>query len=121
MPRIAEDESLEEDVHHVHALRDPVCSSNESSRLPCDVDTCEVYLDQDDLLLLTSPRFWQALTQPEVEAILRGAADARAGAKALARKAASRAEGQDFGIIVVRPLEGWMPSFGIAAAHAGLL
>jgi serine/threonine protein phosphatase PrpC len=119
--QLAREMTHDQGALHAHPLRDAVCSGKGSSPPACEINACETHLEPADLLLLTSPRLLLALPQPHVEAILREAPDSRAAARLLAHEAGRRAEGQDFGVVVVQPLEGWMPGFGIAAAHAGLL
>jgi serine/threonine protein phosphatase PrpC len=119
--QLTQERPRDQEALYEQPLRDAVYSDKGASPPACEVSTCDTHLEPADLLLLTSPRLLLALPQPEVEAILRQAPDSRAAARLLAHEAGRRTEGQDFGVVVVQLLEGWMPSFGIAAAHAGLL
>jgi serine/threonine protein phosphatase PrpC len=100
--------------------RDSIYRSIGGGQAAAQVDTFEVRVRPDDLLLLCSPGLGQALRVPHIEAILRADAEPRSAAEVLAREGSRRARESDFSVIVVRPLGDWMPQFGISTAEVGI-
>jgi serine/threonine protein phosphatase PrpC len=118
--RFTEDRPHNEGAPHVGRPHDLPCGDLGLGQFSSEVNSFEVYTEPGDLVLLTSPGLWQALHQPQVEAILHAAPDAHSAARVLAREAARQPEVQSFGVIVVRPREGCTPGFGVAMSRAGL-
>jgi serine/threonine protein phosphatase PrpC len=118
--RFTGDKPRKEEAPHVGQSHDLLCSDIGLGQFSSEVNSFEVHTDPGDLVLLTSPGLWQALLQPQVEAILHTAPDAHSAARVLAREAARQPEGQSFGVIVARPREGCTPGFGVAMSRAGL-
>lgn len=107
---------LQPDALYTHPRRDQVYRSVGGSQAVTEVDTFELRVHPDDLLLLCTPGLWNALPQPQIEAILRAETDPRSAAETLARERLICAGDGDFSAVVVRPLGDWMPEFGIPAA-----
>jgi serine/threonine protein phosphatase PrpC len=117
---LVETELLQPEALYTHPRRDRVYRSVGDHQGGVEVETIEFGVHAGDLLLLCSPGLWQALRQPQIEAILRAEIDPRSAAQTLAREGASRAGTDDFSVIVVRPLGQWVPAFGIPASQPAL-
>lgn len=110
---------LQPDALYQHPRRDQVYRSVGGSQAATEIDAFEIRVHADDVLLLCSPGLWQALRLPQIETVLRATPDPRSAAARLSREGASHSDGNDFSIIVVRPLDEWMPRFGISDGHSG--
>jgi serine/threonine protein phosphatase PrpC len=118
---LVENGLLEPEALYTHPRRNQIYRGvGDGLTATAEVDTFEISVQSDDLLLLCSPGLWQALRQPQIEAILRADTDPRRAAKSLASMGASRTLVDDLHVIVVRPLGEWVPEFGVPAAQLGL-
>lgn len=95
--------------------RNQIYRSVGGNQTAAEVDTFALHARHDDQLVLCSPSLWQSLSAREMEAIVRIDTDPRSTAERLSR-AASRHGGDTASAIVVRPVGGWVPEFGIPAA-----
>lgn len=95
--------------------RNQIYRSVGGNQTAAEVDTFALHARHDDQLVLCSPSLWQSLSAREMEAIVRIDTDPRSTVDRLSR-AASRHGGDTASAIVVRPVGGWVPEFGIPAA-----
>ena len=118
--RLVETELLRPDALYTHPRRDQVYRSVGEQQASAEVEAIELGVHTGDLLLLCSPGLWQALRQPQIEAILRAELDPQSAAQTLAREGATRAGADDFSVIVVRPLGQSVPAFGIPVSQSAM-
>lgn len=116
----AESTPVESGPVYTYPPRDEITRNVGSDALPTAVETFEVRIQPDDLLLLSSPGLWKALSQQEIETILGAALGPPSAAEILAHEGASRAREDGMNIIVVSLPRDRMPGFGLPAPRAGL-
>ncbi len=98
-----------------HPRHDQIYRSVGGTQAATEVDTFALGVQRDDQLVVCSSNLWQSLSTSEIEAIVRIDTDPHSTAERLS-SATSRHSGRPAGVIVVRPLEEWTPSFGMSAA-----